>query len=77
MLGWLLTFTLMLVTDYIWARYTDEVVAKHTHRASLYAVAIIFCGAGTTIMYVEDHWRIIPAAIGAYLGTYLAVRLKR
>jgi hypothetical protein len=37
-------------------------------------VGLICCGAFVTVAYVQDRWQLIPASVGAFVGTYLSVR---
>lgn len=69
----LLVFVAMIVTDIVWAQYTHAVSSHNLRKAPPMAVAIIGIGAFVTTSYVENHWLIIPAAIGAYIGTFMSV----
>jgi hypothetical protein len=61
------------VSDYVWARYMANVAEGHGFVAANWAVGVIVLGAYLVISYVEDKRLIFPAAIGAWIGTYLAV----
>lgn len=39
-------------------------------------VGIYVIGGIGTISIVQSHWCLIPAAVGAYIGTYIGVRRK-
>ena len=39
-------------------------------------LAVIICLSGTAaIGYTSDHWLLIPAMLGAFCGTALAIKL--
>lgn len=71
---WIAVCLAMIVTDYFWARWAAHVAVKNTLKASLYASLIIFCSAFTILEYTTDPWLVIPAAIGAAIGTFVAVK---
>lgn len=69
-----LAFTGMAALDMVWARYTMAVMARAPHRAGLLASGIMALNALVTLTYVDDWLMILPAAAGAYAGTWLATR---
>lgn len=64
----------MAVCDWCWTRYTQAVAEKRAATAAWWSAAIIGIGAFGVVSYVEDKRLVIPALIGAWIGTYLAVR---
>jgi hypothetical protein len=71
---WLGVFVAMAATDYLYAVWSASVTAKHPGMAALYSVGIILCSAFTITEYVHNPWLVIPAATGAAVGTYIAVK---
>jgi uncharacterized membrane protein YfcA len=67
-------FVLTVVTDIIWARYTQYVADGDRHQASLMATFIIGMTAVTWYAYHVTLWMAIPMLAGAYIGTYLGMR---
>lgn len=61
------------VSDWVWANYMLGVTNRLALEASLWASAVIVLGAFVVLSYVDDKRLVIPAAIGAFIGTYLAV----
>lgn len=59
-----------------WALYTQHAAAGNKHRAAMADVGIYVIGGIGTISIVQSHWCLIPAAVGAYIGTYIGVRRK-
>lgn len=74
MIKWLFVFVVMAVLDFIWARYTNAVGEKAAHRAARLATYLVVCNGIVTIEWVTDHWLLIPTALGAYVGTFAAVK---
>jgi hypothetical protein len=61
------------VSDYVWAKYMLGVANGPATVAANWASVVIILGAYLVVSYVQDKRLIIPAAIGAWIGTYLAV----
>jgi hypothetical protein len=70
----ILVFFSVALADYFWTRYIQCVDEQQASKSGLYAALIILVGAFATRSYVNDIWLIIPASLGAYVGTYLTVR---
>jgi hypothetical protein len=69
-----IVFTTVAIADLAWTRYNQSVTARAAHRASTWSAVIVILGAVTFFGYVENRWMVIPAALGAYAGTYIAMR---
>jgi hypothetical protein len=70
----LAVFAMVFGLDLVWARYTIAVAARRPMAASLYAAFIFSVGGLTTMAYMTDKWMLVPAALGAFAGTYVATR---
>lgn len=70
-------FAAMVAVDYAWARYTVRMVEKKVVGAANWSVAIVGLGAFTTINYVNDKTMLIPAVLGAWVGTALAIKYDK
>jgi hypothetical protein len=77
MLQALLVFAAMFSLDLIWARYTYALTKRQPLGSSISAVGIVFANSVVTLGYVSDPWMILPAALGAFTGTWVAVRFER
>lgn len=66
-------FFAVCVSDFVWARYMASVARDSRLEASYWAVGVIGLGAFITISYVNDKRLVIPAMMGAFVGTYLAI----
>ena len=45
-------------------------------KASVAGALIMLAGAFTAIGYIEDHYLLIPAVLGGFIGTYVAASKK-
>jgi hypothetical protein len=66
-------FVALCVLDFVWARYNVATTSKQPVKAGVYSVLIILLGAFSVISYTDDHRMLLPAAAGAFVGTYFAV----
>lgn len=60
--------------DYVWAYYTKALNERAATRAAWWAAGIMILGGVAQFGYVNDPVLLIPAALGAAAGTYVAVR---
>jgi hypothetical protein len=70
----LLVVAAMTLLDLVFALYVIATAEKRTVPAGLLAAAIIVLSVYVTRAYVDDKRMTVPAAIGAFIGTCLAVR---
>lgn len=79
----IIVFAAMFALDFVWAYYTRAIQRHAAMSAASWAVGIIVLGGIGQIGYVNDPWLLIPASLGAFGGTFVAVywgeaaRLKR
>ena len=69
-----LVFGAVAIADAMWTRYTLAVSGHHAYEAAIYSALIVVVGGFVTLSYVKDRRYLLPAALGAFLGTYLSVR---
>ena len=67
-------FTVTAIVDAIWTMYNRAVTANKAFAAAAYSSGIVLAGGITVISYTENHWMILPAAAGAFVGTFFAVK---
>ena len=66
-------FGATVISDYVWARYMLGISSGDAIEAANFAVVVIVLGAFLVVSYVQDKRLVIPAAIGAWIGTYIAL----
>jgi hypothetical protein len=69
-----LVFLAMLIGDSLWAKWMLATSKRQPVPAAAYSSAIILVGGFTAVAYVNDPRYLIPAALGAFVGTYVTVR---
>lgn len=72
---WLGVFIAVSVADALWTGWMRAVDARDPALASLFSVSLVLTSAYVTVAYVENRKLLIPAALGAFVGTYLSVYL--
>lgn len=70
----IVAFVAMFFLDYVFALYTKKVIDEKPAQAGFFASAIVLCNAIVTINFVDNPWMIIPTLLGAFAGTWTAVR---
>lgn len=70
-LQWLLCFVVMTITDVCWAKYTKTAADSKPLPASLWSVSLFVLGGLTVVTYTSNPVLLIPASIGAFVGTYI------
>lgn len=66
----------MFVVDFFWAAYIGATSRGHAPAASLFSAAIVFISGSVTMAYIDNRWALVPACLGAFAGTYVAVRCR-
>lgn len=67
----------MAVVDWAWARYSMALADRRAFAGAVWAVLILLPSAFTIVSYVHDPRMLLPAAIGAFVGTYVSVMSKK
>lgn len=71
----LAVFTCLFAVDFVWAKYTYAMARKRAHTAAGYASLIILTNGVAVIFYSSEPLMLLPAALGAYFGTLVAVKM--
>ena len=62
------------IVDFVWARYTLHLTARHTVRAANYAFAISCMGLVSFEAWLHNPLLVLPTAAGSWVGTYLTTK---
>ena len=73
----LLVFLVVLVADMLWVQYIDYVARYKPVLAANFGVLVYAASSFAIIAYTSDPIFLIPAFIGAWIGTYLVVKWKK
>jgi ABC-type enterochelin transport system permease subunit len=74
MWAYIFTFLSMLVTDIVYTQLLKSVQNDKPFAASIWASLITFLGGVAIINYTSDNKMIIPAVLGAFVGTYIGMK---
>lgn len=69
-----IVFAAVGVGDVVWARWAIAAAARRPMPAAWWAVGIITLGVVAVDAYIRSRWYVVPAAAGAGVGTFVAVR---
>lgn len=73
----LAAFVALFITDLCWAVYIEQVKRGNALNSALWSVFLFLTGASAVISYTTDPWLLIPAAAGAFAGTFAGVVKNR
>jgi len=71
-----LAFLSMFMLDIVYTKFLHSVHGNRPFTTSLWSAACYLLGSTAVIAYTSDHWLLIPAALGAFGGTYVGMKLK-
>ena len=63
------------VVDIVWVYYTMGIAKGNKLQAATAAALIPFLVGVATIQYVDNHWMLIPAALGGFAGTWISMKM--
>ena len=67
----------MGLADVCWTYYFIKIEERKSAAAGIWGSAVYVCGAFGVLSYTEDKTLIIPAVLGAFVGTYLTIEYKK
>lgn len=70
---WISIIIVNAFLDVVYAKYTMAVQARKASASANWAGAIILLGGVSILSYTHDPLLILPAAIGAWIGTYWTI----
>ena len=77
LIDWLQSFVVMFVVDILYVVYTNDVNKHKPLRASLWATCLFLLTSLAIVNYTKDYLNVIPACIGAFMGTYVGMLIKK
>ena len=72
----IIVFLSMFIVDVLYAIYLKSIENNKPIFASFMAMIVFFVASIATIGYVDNHWLLIPACIGAFAGTWVGVKFN-
>ena len=77
MTDYVLAFLAMFLTDVFYTYYLKAVQDEQAVRASSWATIIYIVAAFAIIEYNTNHLLLIPAALGAFCGTFVGMKIRK
>ena len=77
MLTYIITFFAVFATDILYVYFLKAIQDNRAVQATFWSVLVTLTASITVISYTEDHWALIPALLGAAVGTYAGMVLRR
>lgn len=67
-------FVALFILDFFWTRYTAAVTARAATPAGIYSAGIVLANGVAVLIYADNPVMVLPAALGAFCGTWFAVK---
>jgi len=77
MWSYIITFCAVGATDMLYVMYVRSVQQNVPLQAAWWAVVVTLTNSIAVINYTEDHWALVPALLGAAIGTYAGMRYRK
>ena len=76
MWSYVFTFLAVTVVDIFYTYYLKAVTENAPTRAGIWGAVFWLIGSIAVIEYTADHMLLIPACIGAFVGTYIGMKIR-
>ena len=70
---YLAVFAAVVLLDAVFALYIVETAARNALAASVWAGLIQVCNAVTVVSLAKDWRMVVPAVLGAFVGTWIVL----
>jgi hypothetical protein len=77
MLAFIITFIAVFITDVVNAYYIKAITDEKPLTASLWATFVTLTASIAVINFTNDNINLIAALLGAFTGTYVAIKYKK
>jgi hypothetical protein len=77
MIEYIVTFFAVFFTDIFYTYYLKAVQDEQVMRASMWATVVFLIACVAVINYTTNYWLLVPAAVGAFCGTWIGMRLRK
>jgi hypothetical protein len=77
MTDYVVTFFAIFLLDVVYTYYLRCVADNNVLGASFWSVACYILGSVAVMNYTTNHWLIIPAIAGAFVGTFVGMKIKK
>ena len=76
MIDYVLTFFSLFAIDIFYTYYLKAIATDKALVASLWSIVVTILGAFVVINYTTNHMLLVPAALGAFCGTFVGMKLR-
>ena len=76
MWDYIFTFIAVFVLDLVYTHYLKHVHNNHVLGASFWSVGCYLLASVAVINYTNNHLLLIPAAFGAFFGTFVGMKIR-
>ena len=76
MWDYIFTFIAVFVLDLVYTHYLKHVANNHALGASFWSVGCYLLASVAVINYTNNHVLLIPAAVGAFFGTFVGMKIR-
>lgn len=76
MIEYIISFFAIFFLDIVYTYYLRCVQENKALGASVWSMACYILGSVAVINYTTNHWLIIPAIAGAFVGTWVGMKFK-
>jgi len=74
---YILTFISLFFIDIFYTYYLKSVADGKALVSACWSVVVTIIGAFVVINYTTNHYVLIPAALGAFCGTFAGIYIKK
>jgi hypothetical protein len=75
-MSYVIIFCISFSVNFFYAMYVKYLSQEKMIRAAIFGECIVVAGAINIISYVNNHWLLIPAVIGGFIGTLLTNKIS-
>jgi hypothetical protein len=76
MISYITTFIAVFVVDIFYTYYLKAINDNAALKSGFWGAVVWLIGSFAIINYTADHMLLIPACLGAFLGTYVGIKLR-
>jgi uncharacterized membrane protein YfcA len=77
MIEYFITFFAIFVLDIFYTYYLRAIADGKAIVASSWSIVVTVLGALVVINYTTNHVLLIPAALGAFCGTWVGMKIRK
>jgi len=70
-------FILYIALDVIYSNYVFSLNKLHAFNSANFSTILIFLTGIATFEYVHNLWYLLPMCLGAWIGSYISVKVEK